>query len=353
MGISIMRSLSRLVATRSWASSADGPAAYRPAPMLALCSLLSLATFSLSIFPGATLSGVALPGASSQCWGADSRGNGPSQRSHQGSHQGIQWMESLSEAHQATTRDQRLILVHFWSPSCGPCLQLERNVLSRNDVADLVGEHYAAVKIDISQQPELARYFQVRSIPTDVIVTATGEEIHRQVSAQDPEQFMALLRQHARPKQPRPQPQALPLGLEGFCPVALVEENRWQEGDPRSDLEHHQIVYRFASPGHRERFLQQPQRYVPAFGGLDVVQYREEGRTVMGKREHGVMFGDHYYLFADEGALRRFWQSPDRYAERPRANAYRAQANGTQANGAQTNRAQTNRVQTPAETYRR
>jgi thioredoxin-related protein/YHS domain-containing protein len=280
------------------------------------------------------------------------------------------WLETLHDAHQLALREQRLILVHFWSTSCGPCLQLEQSVFPRSDVRQVIGSDFASVKIDVAQERDLARHFQIRSIPTDIIFTPEGVELHRQVSPQDASQYVGMLQQvaaRARPATPSapavgvgvaspsptsPSPtsqlgagtqhSAVPQGgpssrpvripsdqpqlaMEGFCPVTLVDEIRWQPGAPEGSVLHAERWYRFASPEHRQRFLQNPERYVPAFSGYDIVQFRELGRMVAGKRDHGVVFGERYYLFADEEGLRRFWQAPDHYAESTPA-AYRAQS---------------------------
>lgn len=108
-----------------------------------------------------------------------------------------------------------------------------------------------------------------------------------------------------------------PLGLDGFCPVSLVDENVWRSGSPNWMASYEGRIYFFSSPDKLRAFQQNPRRYAPALGGFDVVQYYERGVLIPGKRQHGVAYGGRYYLFSDESSLNRFWQNPQAYSTPP------------------------------------
>ncbi|MPM57712.1 Thioredoxin [bioreactor metagenome] len=58
------------------------------------------------------------------------------------------------------------VLVDFWASWCGPCKML-------SPVVDEIAEETAAVKVgkvNVDEQPELARQFDVMSIPTLVLI---------------------------------------------------------------------------------------------------------------------------------------------------------------------------------------
>lgn len=59
------------------------------------------------------------------------------------------------------------------------------------------------------------------------------------------------------------------LALEGYDPVAYFPEGGGEPraGDPAITAEHAGHTYRFASEANRARFLADPGRYVPAYGG--------------------------------------------------------------------------------------
>lgn len=115
-----------------------------------------------------------------------------------------------------------------------------------------------------------------------------------------------------------------PLGLDGYCPVQLDDDmranlKRWTLGDRRWGAIHRGRTYLFAGPEQQRRFLADPDRYAPVFGGNDVVIAVEQGQTVPGRREHGVRFhsqiyGSNVYLFANEVSLEKFSKNPDHYA---------------------------------------
>jgi hypothetical protein len=48
----------------------------------------------------------------------------------------IQWLKSIEQARQIAGQTNRLVLVHFWSTSCQPCMKLEREVFARPGTAE-------------------------------------------------------------------------------------------------------------------------------------------------------------------------------------------------------------------------
>lgn len=128
------------------------------------------------------------------------------------------------------------------------------------------------------------------------------------------------------PVQPQPAPPPAvdspsPLALDGYCPVTLVEREKWVKGDPKWGARHRGRTYLFAGPEEQKRFFdnQAFDRYAPALSGYDAVRYVEQGVTLDGKRAHGVFYRGQVFLFADEAALQQFWTDPERYAAVVRA----------------------------------
>jgi protein disulfide-isomerase len=106
------------------------------------------------------------------------------------------------------------------------------------------------------------------------------------------------------------------LGLDGFCPVQLVDNSRWEPGKRAWGAIHRGRTYLFAGMEERTRFLANPDRYAPINSGDDVVLSLDQGRPVPGHREHGVQFEGHVYLFASEATLGKFQSNPHYYADR-------------------------------------
>ncbi len=117
-----------------------------------------------------------------------------------------------------------------------------------------------------------------------------------------------------------------PLGLDGFCPVTLIERSRtapddphcWIRGDPRWGAVHRGITYLFNSPEEQKRFLANPDRYAPALSGNDAVLAFDRGRLERGRREFGTFCESRIYLFASKETLEAFQKDPQRYVDEVR-----------------------------------
>jgi protein disulfide-isomerase len=105
-----------------------------------------------------------------------------------------------------------------------------------------------------------------------------------------------------------------PLGLEGYSPVSVIDQQRWQVGDRRWGAIHRGRTYLFTGPDEQQKFLANPDRYAPALSGRDPVVAFESGQEVDGKRQFGVEYSNRIYLFSSEASQRMFSQNPKRYA---------------------------------------
>ena len=105
-----------------------------------------------------------------------------------------------------------------------------------------------------------------------------------------------------------------PLGLNGYCPVALAEKQQWVLGDRRWGAIHRGRTYLFSGPEEQRRFFTDPDRFAPIISGNDIVLASEQGQPVPGMREHGVFFGNRVYLFSSEATLEKFARNPNQYA---------------------------------------
>ena len=57
-------------------------------------------------------------------------------------------------------------------------------------------------------------------------------------------------------------------GISGYDPVSYFMKSGPVEGNAAYAAEHEGVMYRFSTASNRERFLRDPQAYVPAYGGF-------------------------------------------------------------------------------------
>ena len=80
------------------------------------------------------------------------------------------------------------VLLDFWAEWCGPCRML-------TPVVEQISEELTDVKvgkIDVDQDPDLARRFGIMSIPT-LVVMKDGEEVNKSVGLIPKEAVLKLL----------------------------------------------------------------------------------------------------------------------------------------------------------------
>lgn len=107
-----------------------------------------------------------------------------------------------------------LVLLDFWSPSCGPCMQMKPTVHS------LVNAGYPVREVDCTRDPQLARQFQVDHIPCFVMLV-DGQEIDRVVGATTSERLVQMFdRARVRLQSPDVRP-ATPASIQP-APLASV-----------------------------------------------------------------------------------------------------------------------------------
>lgn len=125
----------------------------------------------------------------------------------------VPWARSIEEAQAQATREGRLVLVHFYSDNCPPCRKLEQNVFPQPTFGRAVASNYVPVKINADQQPRLAAKYGVRQWPTDIVLTAEGQQLTKAtVSPQDPNKYIGLLDQIAARHRVRIDPSAVAMG---------------------------------------------------------------------------------------------------------------------------------------------
>ena len=89
----------------------------------------------------------------------------------------------------AVVEEAPLAMVDFWAVWCGPCKML-------SPVMDGIAEQYGAkvlvAKVNVDEEPDLARQFGVMSIPT-VVFLKNGREFDRKEGVMPAQAFTQVL----------------------------------------------------------------------------------------------------------------------------------------------------------------
>ena len=101
------------------------------------------------------------------------------------------------------------------------------------------------------------------------------------------------------------------LAIDGYDPVAYFTEGAATPGVP--DFEHRfsGVVWRFRNQGDRDAFIQDPDIYMPAFGGYDPIAIAR-GVAVGGNPTVWLIDGDRLFLFYSPEDRATFEADPDR-----------------------------------------
>jgi len=109
------------------------------------------------------------------------------------------------------------------------------------------------------------------------------------------------------------------VSLKGKCPVTLMTEGRWVDGDSKFGIVHRNRTYIFASAEKLAIFRSYPDKFSPMLAGYDPVVYHEQGKLVEGLVENGIFMGQmpeqQVVLFQDAATRAKFQASPKTYLE--------------------------------------
>ncbi len=91
----------------------------------------------------------------------------------------LQWQTNLEDAKRIAAQTNRLVLVHFWAPSCKPCLELEKNVFSQPQVQQFIDARFVPIKINADDAPTTTKRYGISRLPTDLILTPGAQIVGR------------------------------------------------------------------------------------------------------------------------------------------------------------------------------
>ena len=101
-------------------------------------------------------------------------------------------IEVTDDTFESTIADNKLVLVDFWAPWCGPC-RMVAPVL--DEIAGEHGDKVTIAKVNTDDNQAVASKHGIMSIPT-MMLFKDGEKIDQMVGALPKPQIMAKLQPH-------------------------------------------------------------------------------------------------------------------------------------------------------------
>ncbi|MCA9006468.1 MAG: thioredoxin family protein [Planctomycetaceae bacterium] len=267
-----------------------------------------------------------------------------------------EWLHDFQAAQKLAQDKDVPLLVHFHASWCGPCHQMEQTVLSTQTVKRVLGKRIIGVKIDSDQYPQLVDRFNIRSLPSDILLTPTGTIITRTDGMQQQNTYLSFLGRGAsryendrrvylaqkskqelmvRQQQEKDAAEAeavetevreettektyvasdpARIGLEGYSPIALTRDRKWTKGKEEYSWPYQGITYLLSTKTELEIFKIDPGRYAPQLLGCDPVILNKQDRAIPGDTKYGAYYDHNLYLFVDLESREEFKKNPDRFS---------------------------------------
>lgn len=235
------------------------------------------------------------------------------------------WHTDFDAASEKAQQSHQPMLLHFYADWCFPCKRMERDVLSRPAVVQVLTSKLILVKVNVDKHPELAQRFNVTQFPSDVIVDPTGQRILSSTGYQEADKYVAFARDAEQQYIGQHPPElsqtvvsteaddAPMIALDGYSPVTLSTDRAWTKGDAQFSSDHRGQIYYFASAEEKKLFDADPNKYVPRLLGCDPVVLRDTDLAVPGSIRFGAFYDDELYLFASQENRTAFKAEPERY----------------------------------------
>lgn len=113
----------------------------------------------------------------------------------------VNWRSSFNTAKLEANQSGKLVLIHFYSDSCGPCRMLDRDVFSQPQIGAALEQNYVPVKINVGNSPALASAYRIDRVPAEVVLTPQGNVVAKLSCPPTPDAYgaqVANVAQHFR-----------------------------------------------------------------------------------------------------------------------------------------------------------
>ncbi len=102
---------------------------------------------------------------------------------------------SFKDAQKLAAKGKKIIMVDLYTDWCGWCKRLDKDTYSNEDVGKYADDNFISLKVNAEKGEgiDLAKSGKVNGYPTIIFYNEKGEEIHRLVGYQKPNDFIQTL----------------------------------------------------------------------------------------------------------------------------------------------------------------
>ena len=104
----------------------------------------------------------------------------------------VRWQNDLKQASSAALQSNRVMLLEFWSASCGPCESMDATVFPDERVVSAMNR-VVPVRVDIDADPGTMRKYEVPGTPTLLVADSYGNELFRYTGMLTRDQMLRFL----------------------------------------------------------------------------------------------------------------------------------------------------------------
>lgn len=123
---------------------------------------------------------------------------------HVSKEDGIKWEPWSDDLFERAKRENKSVILDLEAVWCHWCHVMEEETYSEADVANLIKEHYIAVRVDQDSRPDLSNRYEDYGWPATIIFNSKGQEVAKRSGFIPPQQMLALLKEIVKDPTPGP-----------------------------------------------------------------------------------------------------------------------------------------------------